>query len=90
MNYVRLAENEGITRILFFIQNSVQHCLVVHHDQRYTVDEALSDAFFDDDDCRRDLEELEDKIGQRWLTNIRINPQESFDEDPNISVTQSC
>ena len=68
----------------------MQHCLVVHHDQRYTVDEALSDAFFDDDDCRRDLEELEDKIGQRWLTNIRINPQESFDEDPNISVTQSC
>ena len=48
-----------------------------------------AEAFFDDDDCRHDLEELEDKIGQRWLTNIRINPQESFDEDPNISVTQS-
>jgi hypothetical protein len=53
------------------------------------VDEALSDAFFDDDDCRSDLAELEDKVGQRWLTNLRINPQESFDEDPNISVTQS-
>ncbi len=63
--------------------------MVVNHDQRYTVDEALTDPFFDEAELRRDLEELEDKVGQRWLTNLRIYPQESFDEDPNISVTQS-
>ena len=62
---------------------SVQHFLVVRHDQRYTVDEALVDPFFNDSECKSDMEELEDKLGTRWLTNIRINPQESFDEDNN-------
>ena len=62
-----------------------QHLLVVQTAQRYTVDEALKDKFFNNDLCRRDLAELERKVGQHWLTStmrrnfLRFNSQESID-----------
>lgn len=67
---------------------SSQHCLVVKHDQRYTVDEALKDAFFHNDEvCLQDINELEDKVGSQWISPIlRLMPQESIDvenEDSN-------
>lgn len=56
-----------------------QRCLVVRHDLRYTVDQALLDPFFNIDpdypqrkpanaQLERDLKELEEKNGQKWLT----------------------
>ena len=60
-----------------------QHCLVVKHDQRYTVDEALRAPFFrDDKQCAKDIQELEEKLGKQWISPlIALLPQESFDEN---------
>lgn len=51
------------------------------HDQRYTVDEALTDPFFNvekNEELKKDLEELEIKSGQKWLTSYE---QLSQDEE---------
>ncbi len=63
---------------------NMQHCLVVKHDQRYTVDEALRDPFFRDSrQCREDLADLETKLRTTWITPLlNLLPQESFDEAP--------
>ena len=63
--------------------NCIKHCLVVKHDQRYTVDEALRAPFFrDDKQCAKDIQELEEKVGKRHISPlIALLPQESFDEN---------
>lgn len=58
-----------------------QRCLVVRHDLRYTVDEALADPFFNiglssNERLRADLSDLEAKIGQKWLTSYEQLSQE--------------
>jgi hypothetical protein len=54
---------------------------VVKHEQRYTVDEALRAAFFRDNvQCRKDIEEVEIKVGSQWISPLlSLLPQESFD-----------
>ena len=51
----------------------IKKCLVVRHDLRYNVEDALRDPFFDlsraeNGELRRDLEGLEVKVGRKWLT----------------------
>jgi hypothetical protein len=57
---------------------------VVRHDQRYTVDEALRDSFFRNNaQLTTDLRELEEKLGQKWISPLLENllpQQESFDQ----------
>ena len=44
---------------------------MVKHDQRYTVDEALKDSFFkNDEQCRKDIQELEAKISTPWISPL--------------------
>ena len=62
---------------------SEKKCLVVRHDLRYTVDNALSDPFFNislsmNAKLKRDLKDLESKVGQKWLTSYE---QLSCDEE---------
>ena len=57
---------------------------MVKHDLRYTVAEALCDTFFKNDQCLKDLQELETKIGNRWLTTMLIS-EESVEECPEDS-----
>lgn len=50
---------------------------------RYTVDQALSDPFFNisfgaNSRLKQDLEDLEVKVGQKWLTSYE---QLSYDEE---------
>ena len=59
-----------------------QRCLVVRHDLRYTVDQALADPFVNiqlqrNQRLRADLEDLQAKVGQRWLTSYeQLNEDE--------------
>ena len=39
----------------------IQHFLVVQHDARYTVDQALSDTWFNQKQCHEDIKLLEEK-----------------------------
>ncbi|XP_059097444.1 serine/threonine-protein kinase D1-like isoform X2 [Tigriopus californicus] len=61
----------------------IKKCLVVRHDMRYTVDQALNDPFFNisfgaNARLKQDLEDLEVKVGQKWLTSYE---QLSYDEE---------
>lgn len=55
---------------------------MVRHDERYTVDQALQDPFFNlntgqNAQLQRDLEDLEGKVGQKWLTSYeQLNEDE--------------
>ena len=63
--------------------NLKQHCLVVRRELRYTVDQALNDPFFNHELTKQDLKELEDKVGQVWMTNLR-RPFTTFNSEDSI------
>jgi len=46
----------------------IQHFLVVQHDARYTVDQALTDKWVSDKQCLIDIAKLEEEVGKQWLT----------------------
>jgi len=46
----------------------IQHFLVVQHDARYTVDQALTDKWISDKQCMLDITKLEEEVGEQWLT----------------------
>ena len=71
----------------------MQRCLVVRHDQRYTVDDALQDTFVNiklNPMLKKDLGDLESKIGQKWLTSYeQLNEEEErFEKDTNSISTR--
>eukprot|EP00092_Neocalanus_flemingeri_P070643 GFUD01086732.1.p1 GENE.GFUD01086732.1~~GFUD01086732.1.p1 ORF type:complete len:381 (-),score=77.64 GFUD01086732.1:997-2046(-) len=47
----------------------IQHFLVVQHDARYTVDQALTDKWISDKQCLIDIAKLEEEVGKQWLTS---------------------
>lgn len=51
----------------------MQRCLVVRGDKRYTVDEALNDQFFNNEQCKQDLKDLELRVGSSWIEESREN-----------------
>ena len=51
--------------------NCIKHCLVVRGDQRYTVDQAINNPFFNNELTKDDLHELEERLGEVWITNLR-------------------
>ena len=64
---------------------------MVRHDLRYTVDQALADPFFNiapdypkrkqgNVQLEADLRELEDKVGQRWLTSYGDQLNNDYEE----------
>jgi len=46
----------------------IQHFLVVQHDARYSVDQALLDRWISDKQCLADIEKLEEEVGHQWLS----------------------
>ena len=46
----------------------IQRCLVVQHDVRYSVDQALSDTWISDTQCSIDVANLEEKAIKQTLT----------------------
>lgn len=61
----------------------MQHCLVVRRDQRYTVEQALNAPFFNNEMTKQDLKDLETKVGEVWITNLR-RPFTTFNSEDSI------
>ena len=51
--------------------------------ERYTVDQALNDPFFNNELTKADLKELEEKVGQVWMSNLR-RPFTTFNSEDSI------
>jgi len=47
----------------------IQRCLVVQHEARYSVDQALADVWISDKQCTIDIAKLEEEVGCQWLTH---------------------
>ncbi|XP_023333340.1 serine/threonine-protein kinase D3 isoform X2 [Eurytemora carolleeae] len=58
----------------------IQHFLVVKHDARYTVEQALKDPWIDTAQCKSDLAGLEEQLGVQWLTVDKIANWEEDNE----------
>ena len=65
------------------VNDSPQHCLIVRRDQRYTVDQALNNPFFNNELTKDDLHELEERLGEVWITNLR-RPFTTFNSEDSI------
>jgi len=63
--------------------NCIKHCLVVRREYRYSVDQALNDPFFNNELTKQDLKDLEERIGQVWITNLR-RPFTTFNSEDSI------
>merc|ERR1711971_875028 len=50
--------------------NCIQNLLVVEHEARYTVDDALADLWVSDIQCKADIGRLEEEVGEIWLTPV--------------------
>jgi len=50
--------------------NCIQNLLVVEHEARYTVDDALADLWVSDIQCKADIGRLEEEVGEVWLTPV--------------------
>jgi len=50
--------------------NCIQNLLVVEHEARYTVDDALQDLWVSDQQCKNDILRLEEEVGETWLTPV--------------------
>ena len=57
--------------------------MVVRREYRYSVDQALNDPFFTNELTKQDLKELEERLGQVWITNLR-RPFTTFNSEDSI------
>ena len=48
--------------------NCIQNLLVVHHESRYTVEEALTDTWLRDMQCKEDIDKLEEEAGSPYFS----------------------
>ena len=55
----------------------------MRREYRFTVDQALNDPFFNNELTKQDLTELEKKVGQVWMTNLR-RPFNTFNSEDSI------
>ena len=55
----------------------------MRREHRYSVDQALNDPFFNNEMTKQDLKELEEKVGQVWMTNLR-RPFFTFNSEDSI------
>jgi len=63
----------------------IQHFLVVQHDARYTVDQALLDPWLRDTQCLVDIARLEEEVGVQWLTKALDQAGNSVENDSDKS-----
>ena len=55
----------------------------MRREHRYSVDQALNGTFFNNELTKQDLKDLEEKVGQVWMSNLR-RPFTTFNSEDSI------